>query len=140
MIEMTADQHDSSTADAEFVTHMIGRLLDQKMLPPTPVISKEYEALCSVADVTSGDSFDRFFGMFKYNERAKEHLTTMRENLAALERQLAAREAYLSAKAEMKKSERQRLLAETRLLLQELAKSGLPPGTSDIEKVEIHTF
>lgn len=137
VIEMTADQHDSSTADAEFVTHMIGRLLDQKMLPPTPVISKEYEALCSVADVTSGDSFDRFFGMFKYNERAKEHLTTMRENLAALERQLAAREAYLSAKAEMKKSERQRLLAETRLLLQELAKSGLPPGTSDIEKVEI---
>ena len=67
---------------------------------------------------------DLFFGMFKYNERANEHLTTMRENLAAVERQLAAREAYLAAKAEMKKSERQMLLAETRLLLQEIAKSG----------------
>lgn len=123
VVEMDSDQHDKSTADAEFITHMIGRLLDQKLLPPTPVMSKEYAALSDVADMTSNDSIDLFFGMYKYNERAKDHLATMRENLAAVERQLAAREAYLSAKAEMKKSDRERLLAETRLLLQELVKS-----------------
>jgi arogenate dehydrogenase (NADP+) len=128
VVEMAAEQHDSSTADAEFVTHMIGRLLDQKLLPPTPVMSKEYAALCEVADMTSGDSFDLFFGMYKYSERASEHLTTMRDNLAAVERQLAAREAYLAAKAEMRNSERQTLLAETRLLLQEIAKSGFASG------------
>lgn len=123
VVEMASDQHDASTADAEFVTHMIGRLLDQKLLPPTPVMSKEYTALSDVADMTSNDSFDLFFGMYKYNKKAKDHLATMRENLAAVERQLAAREAYLAAKAEMRKSDRQRLLAETRLLLQELVKS-----------------
>jgi hypothetical protein len=88
-------------------------------------MSKEYEALTEVAESTSGDSFDLFFGMFKYNERAKEHLAAMRENLASLERQLAAREAYLMAKDEMRKSDRQQLLAETRLLLQELARNGI---------------
>jgi arogenate dehydrogenase (NADP+) len=136
LVEMEAEQHDSSTADAEFVTHMVGRLLDRKLLPPTPIMSKEYAALCEVADMTSGDSFDLFFGMFKYNERAREYLTTMRENLASVERQLAAREAYLAAKAEMRTSDRQRLLAETRLLLQELARSGVVAPVEAIEAIK----
>ena len=120
MVEMTAEQHDASTADAEFVTHLTGRLLDRDLLPPTPVTSKEYAALCNVADMTSGDSFDLFFGMFKYNTRAKDHLNKMRENLAMVERQLASKEAYLAASAEMKNTDRQRLIAETKLLLQEI--------------------
>ena len=120
MVEMTAEQHDASTADAEFVTHLTGRLLDHDLLPATPVTSKEYAALCEVADMTSGDSFDLFFGMFKFNSRAKEHLNKMRENLAQVERQLASKEAYLAASAEMKNNDRQRLIAETKLLLQEI--------------------
>jgi hypothetical protein len=62
--------------------------------------------------------------MFKFNERARDHLTKMRDNLSTLERQLAAKEAYLAASAEMQNSDRQRLIAETRLLLQEIAKNG----------------
>lgn len=123
VVEMASDQHDASTADAEFVTHLVGRLLDRKLLPPTPVMSKEYSALSEVVDMTSGDSFDLFFGMYKYNERAKGHIASMRESLAAIERELAGREAYFAAKDEMRRSDRQLLLAETRLLLQELAKS-----------------
>lgn len=125
VMEMSSTQHDATTADAEFVTHMIGRLLDQDLLPPTPVMSKEYEDLTEVAEMASAESFDSFFGMYKYNDRAKEHFKTMRENLSSLERDLAAREAYLSAKDEMRKGDRQQLLAETRMLLQELAKNGI---------------
>lgn len=125
LVEMSAEQHDASIADAEFVTHLTGRLLvDKELLPPTPVISKEYAALCDVADMTSGDSFDLFFGMFKFNQNARLHLTKMRDNLSQLERQLAAKEAYLAASAEMQNSDRQRLIAETKLLLQEIAKNG----------------
>jgi arogenate dehydrogenase (NADP+) len=124
MVEMTAEQHDSSTADAEFVTHLTGRLLDRELLPPTPVMSKEYAALCDVAEMTSEVSFDMFFGMFKYNERARGQLNKMRDNLATVERQLAAREAYLAARSEMQNSDRQQLFAETRLLLMEFAKNG----------------
>jgi prephenate dehydrogenase len=124
LVEMTAEQHDASTADADFVTHLIGRLLDRELLPPTPVTSKEYAALCDVADMTSGDSFDLFFGMFKFNKNAKAHLDRMRENLARVERDLAGKEAYLAASLEMKQHDRQRLIAETKLLLQEIAKNG----------------
>lgn len=125
LIEMDAAAHDASVADAEFVTHLTGRLLVEKqMLPPTPVISKEYAALCDVVDMISNDSFDLFFGMFKYNENAKSHLTKMRDNLARLEQQLAAKEAYLAASIELRNSDRQRLLAETKMLLQEVAQSG----------------
>eukprot|EP00521_Asterionellopsis_glacialis_P012810 CAMPEP_0195307020 /NCGR_PEP_ID=MMETSP0707-20130614/37500_1 /TAXON_ID=33640 /ORGANISM="Asterionellopsis glacialis, Strain CCMP134" /LENGTH=709 /DNA_ID=CAMNT_0040371257 /DNA_START=175 /DNA_END=2304 /DNA_ORIENTATION=- len=124
MVEMSSEQHDLSTADAEFVTHLTGRLLDRELLPPTPVISKEYAALCDVADLTSSDSFDLFFGMFKFNERAKLMLNKMRDNLAQIERQLAAKEAYLAASAEMKNSGRQSLIAECKVLLQEVLKDG----------------
>lgn len=134
MIEMTAEQHDASTADAEFVTHLTGRLLDRQLLPPTPVSSKEYAALCDVADMTSGDSFDFFYGMFKFNDRAKDHLNKMRDNLAKVERQLAAKEAYIAAQAEMKMSDRQRLIAETKSLLQDILQSGElhPTATASI--------
>jgi len=134
MVEMTAEQHDKSTADAEFVTHLTGRLLDHQLLPPTPVTSKEYAALCDLADMTSSDSFDLFYGMFKFNDRAKEHLNQMRDNLAKVERQLAAKEAYMAASNEMKNADRQRLIAETKLLLQEIAKSGDIAGIPSKEK------
>jgi len=124
MVEMTAEQHDASTADAEFVTQLTGRLLDHELLPATPVTTKEYAALCDVADMASADSFDLFFGMFKFNDRAKEHLNKMRENLAKVERQLAAKEAYMAASMEMKNNDRQRLIAETKSLLQEIVNNG----------------
>jgi arogenate dehydrogenase (NADP+), plant len=125
MVEMSSEQHDATVADAEFVTHLTGRLLvDKQLLPPTPVSSKEYAALCDVAEMTAGDSFELFFGMFKYNDRAREHLNKMRDNLVNIERQLVAKESYLAASTEMRNTDRRRLLAETKLLLQEVAKNG----------------
>jgi prephenate dehydrogenase len=126
MIEMNSEQHDATVADAEFVTHLTGRLLvdKKKLLPPTPVSSKEYAALCDVADMTLGDSFDLFFGMYKYNANAREHLHKMRENLANIERQLVAKESYLAASAELRHNDRKRLLAETKLLLREVVDNG----------------
>jgi prephenate dehydrogenase len=121
IVEMSAEQHDATIADAEFVTYLTGRLLnDKQLLPPTPILSKEYAALSSIAELTSGENFNLFFGMFKYNERAKEYLSKLRENLARVERQLAAKEAYLNAATDMRNSDRQKLLAETRKLLEEV--------------------
>lgn len=123
MVEMTAEDHDTYVADAEFVTHLTGRLLDRNLLPESPVSSKEYAALCNVADMTTHDTFDLFYGMFKHNENAEKLLDTMRDNLASLERKLAAKEAARAARAEMKTHDRQKLLAECRMLLREMAKA-----------------
>jgi prephenate dehydratase/prephenate dehydrogenase len=137
MVKMTAEQQDAHMADAEFVTHLAGRLLGcGKMLPPTPVSSKEYAALCDVTEMTSGDTFDLFYGMYKYNPRAKEHIAKLRENLAKVERQLAGKEAFLAAKAELQNTDRQRLIAECRQLLHEVAKRG-NTGVSESEELNL---
>ena len=134
MVEMAGEDHDAYVADAEFVTHLTGRLLDRNILPVSPVSSREYAALCDLAEMTTNDTFDMFYGMFKYNDRAKELLNQMRENLASVERKLAAKEAYLEASAEMKNTDRQKLLAECRMLLREMAKSS---DSSSIDSTSI---
>jgi hypothetical protein len=73
--------------------------------------------------MTANDNFDLFYGMFKYNYQTKELLNMMRDNLANVERKLAVKEAYLAAASEMKNTDRQKLLAECRMLLKEVAKS-----------------
>ncbi len=128
LVEMASEDHDAYVADAEFVTHLTGRLLDRNLLPVTPVSSREYAALCDLADLTGNDTFELFYGMFKYNGRAKALLDKMRDNLASVERKLAAKEAYLAASAEMKNSERQKLLAECKMLLREMAQSQSTPA------------
>merc|ERR1712176_150471 len=90
-------------------------------------MTKEYKELTKISEMAAAGSFDRFYGMYKYNEHATEYIKKLRENLASLECALAARGAYLSAKEEMIKGDRQKLLAETRVLLQELARSDNTP-------------
>ena len=102
MMEMKAEEHDQSTADADFVTQLTGRLLADRMLPPSPVVFDEYDSLRELADTTARSSFARFFGLYKYNPNARGFLNQMRENLAEMERQLASEEAYLMAKQELK--------------------------------------
>jgi len=129
-----SDTHDITIGDAEFMTHMIGRLLDDReLLTPTPIMSKEYKELNKISQLASNGSFDRFYGMYKYskNDSAKKRIKKLRDNLASLECELAARGAYLSAKQEMIKGDRQKLLAETRMLLQELAKSDSSSDNDD---------
>jgi len=146
MVEMTAEDHDSHTADADFVTHLTGRLLDMatqtssssssttttshtknghksggRLLPPTPVASREYASLVDVAAMTRGESFDRFYSMYKFNSRAKEYMSRLRENLTRIEMKLAAKEAYLAARAEFRNSDRQKLIAECRELFRDVA-------------------
>eukprot|EP00535_Pseudo-nitzschia_heimii_P004021 CAMPEP_0197180788 /NCGR_PEP_ID=MMETSP1423-20130617/5276_1 /TAXON_ID=476441 /ORGANISM="Pseudo-nitzschia heimii, Strain UNC1101" /LENGTH=762 /DNA_ID=CAMNT_0042630913 /DNA_START=201 /DNA_END=2489 /DNA_ORIENTATION=- len=123
VIEDMANDHDATVTDAQFMTHLIGRLLDRDLLPPTPIMTKEYKELTKISEMAAAGSFDRFYGMYKYNELAGEHIKKLRENLASLECALAARGAYLSAKDEIQRGDRQKLLAETRMLLQELARS-----------------
>lgn len=125
MVEMTSEQHDEATTDAEFVTHLIGRLLGQRARPATPVASEGYRSLLEIVDMCSSDSFDLFYGMFAHNRaNAGRLLTGMRNSLAELESRLAAKEAYLDARAEMKRGDRRALLAECKALLREVAESG----------------
>lgn len=102
LVQMTADQQDIHTADAEFVTQLTGQLLDHgKLLPPVLVASKKYTSLCDAVDVNSAGTFDDFYGLFLFNDRAKKYLNQIKDNLSRVERWLAAKEAYLAASASL---------------------------------------
>ena len=63
VVEEMASDHDATISDAQFVTHLVGRLLDQDLLTPTPIMSKEYKDLSKISEMATAGSFDRFYGM-----------------------------------------------------------------------------
>lgn len=131
MVAMTAEQHDELIADSEFVTHLTGRVLHKHVLGPMPVASKEFTALTELADMTSIDSLDMFYGLYKFNPRAKAAMAKFRESLAEIEVEMASKEAYLTAKAEFQDIERQRLVAEMRQLFQQIESEDDSRGSAE---------
>mmetsp|Transcript_18204 Transcript_18204/g.23985 ORF Transcript_18204/g.23985 Transcript_18204/m.23985 type:complete len:701 (+) Transcript_18204:119-2221(+) len=125
MVEMSAEMHDRYSANGQFVTHLMGRVLGEQNLMHTPIDTKAYGDLLHLVERTCSDSFDLFYGLFKYNPQSGEQLRRLREAFAHVERQLAAKEAYLTAKAEMAQDERQKLMAEARSLIRGAISSNL---------------
>jgi len=119
MIEMSCEQHDEFSANSQFITHLIGRILWQQDLVPTPIDTKGFQTVLNLVENTCSDSFDLFFGLYYYNEHAGEHLKNIREALARVERQLAAREAYLAAMAEVSSGQRSALHEDVKTLMRE---------------------
>ncbi len=130
MIEMSCDTHDKYAADSQFITHLTGRILGQQGLQPTPIDTRGFQSVLKLVDNTCRDSFDLFYGLFKYNKHSSDQIQRLREAFANVERQLAAKEAYLAARTEIMQDERKKLFAECRTLIREaVAQStmSLPP-------------
>ncbi len=119
MIEMTCELHDEFAANSQFITHLVGRILWQQNLSPTPIDTRGFQTVLNLVDNTCKDSFDLFFGLYYYNKYAVSQLQNIREALSRVERQLAAREAYISAMAEANNDQRNRILDECRILMRE---------------------
>lgn len=60
-----------------------------------------FQSVLKLVDNTCKDSFDLFYGLFKFNKHSGEQIRKLREAFANVERQLAAKEAYLAARAEV---------------------------------------
>lgn len=54
----------------------------------TPINTKGYESLLGVVDTTSKDSFDLFYGLFKYNPNARLELDKLESALKNIRHQL----------------------------------------------------
>jgi len=134
VVEMSAEMHDSYSSNNQFVTHLMGRVLAEQNFVPTPVDTKAYGDLLQLVEKTKSDSFDLFYGIYKYNSQSTEQLRKLREAFSHVERQLAAKEAYIAAKAEMVQDERHKLMAEARSLIKDamsgyLGSSHLKPSS-----------
>ena len=92
MIEMSCDTHDKYAADSQFITHLTGRILGQQGLRSTPIDTRGFQSVLKLVDNTCRDSFDLFYGLFKYNKHSADQIQRLREAFANVERQLAAKE------------------------------------------------
>ena len=112
--------------NAQFVTHLVGRVLGAQGLKATPVDTAGYRMAQRLIEFTCADSFDLFYGLFCHNAKSHESLTRLREALSQIERQLAAKEAYLAAKVEMSNSQRRAMIGEVRALMRDAARMDAP--------------
>ena len=89
MEEMCAEEHDRDSANSQFATHLVGRLLEQLDLKSTRIDTKGFERMLALKDTVANDSFDLFYGLYKYNPNSIDTLLLLRQSLVGLEMKLA---------------------------------------------------
>lgn len=98
MVEMPCDKHDEYAASTQFITHTTGRMLAELEVQSTPINTKGYESLLGVVENTTKDSFDLYYGLYRYNPNARLVLDKLESGLAALRAKLDAAERLEQAK------------------------------------------
>jgi len=88
---MSCEQHDSYAASSQFLTHVTGRIMAVHGYNPTPLDLKGYKCLCRVADVVCNNSFDLFYGLFKYNTASLDTLRKLRQAFENIQGKLLSR-------------------------------------------------
>lgn len=85
MKAMTCKEHDMYAAKSQFITHLLGRVLGQQGLMPTPVDTKGFESVLGIVKNVTSDSYDLFEGLFKFNRYAPEVLADLKEAMDKVE-------------------------------------------------------
>ncbi|EOY25921.1 Prephenate dehydrogenase family protein [Theobroma cacao] len=91
MVEMSCMEHDKYAAGSQFVTHTMGRVLEQFGLESSPINTKGYETLLNLVENTKGDSFDLYYGLFMYNQNALEQLERLDMAFESIKKELFGR-------------------------------------------------
>lgn len=68
MVEMSCEEHDRQSANTQFITHTVGRLLGEMRVESTEIDTRGYESLLNLVENTANDSFDLYYGLFMYNQ------------------------------------------------------------------------
>ncbi|KAA8495995.1 Arogenate dehydrogenase 2, chloroplastic [Porphyridium purpureum] len=92
MVQMSCETHDDHAASTQFVTHLTGRTLANLELKSTPINTRGYMSLLGVVETTCNDSFDLFYGLYKYNPNSVAQLDRLEKSLKQVRAQLEAYE------------------------------------------------
>jgi prephenate dehydrogenase len=79
MVPMSCRDHDAYAANSQFVTHLMGRILGTQGLSPTPIDTKGFESVLRLIDSTTADSFDLFYGLYKFNQNSMDTIVHLRD-------------------------------------------------------------
>lgn len=81
MVPLSCKDHDLFAANSQFITHLMGRILDNQGLEPTPIDTKGFDSVLKVIDSTTADSFDLFYGLYKYNKNSLNTILRLRNSM-----------------------------------------------------------
>jgi arogenate dehydrogenase (NADP+), plant len=78
MVPMSCKAHDEYAANSQFITHLMGRILGAQGLSMTPIDTKGFESVLQLVDSTTADSFELFYGLYKYNTNSMATIEQLR--------------------------------------------------------------
>jgi len=81
MVPMSAKDHDSFAANSQFITHLMGRILGSQGLAPTPIDTKGFQSVLKLIGSTTADSFELFYGLYKFNTNSLDTILRLRSAL-----------------------------------------------------------
>ena len=81
MIPMSCKDHDEYTANSQFITHLMGRILGAQGLQATPIDTKGFQSVLKLIQTTNADSFDLFYGLYKFNRNSMDTILKLKESM-----------------------------------------------------------
>ena len=81
MVQLSCKDHDSYAANSQFLTHLMGRILGEQGLEPTPIDTKGFESVLKLVGSTTADSFDLFYGLYKYNQNSMDTIIKLKDSM-----------------------------------------------------------
>jgi len=88
MVELSCKDHDFYAASSQFLTHLTGRILGEQGLLPTPIDTKGFENVLNLVKSTTDDSFDLFYGLYKFNDNSRNTIIKMQKSMEGVVQQL----------------------------------------------------
>ena len=82
MVPMSCAEHDSFAANSQFITHLMGRILGNQGLAPTPIDTMGFQSVLKLIDSTTADSFELFYGLYKYNQNSMDTIVHLQSAMA----------------------------------------------------------
>lgn len=81
MVELSCKDHDAYAANSQFLTHLMGRILGEQGLAQTPIDTKGFENVLKLVETTTADSFDLFYGLYKYNQNSADTIIKLKASM-----------------------------------------------------------
>lgn len=78
MIALSCQEHDQYSANSQFITHLMGRILGSQGLTPTPIDTQGFKSVLNLVGNTMADSFDLFYGLYKYNSNSLDIINKLK--------------------------------------------------------------
>ena len=93
LLRMSPDEHDREAAMTQGVTHLLGRVLADMDLAPSPIATMGYRKLLEVVEQTCNDPYQLFVDLQRYNPYTQQMRDRLQQSLARMSASLdSARE------------------------------------------------